>query len=171
MATCFNTDIGFDGEPNMTHEMIEDFKKWSRALGGEGIEEGVEPDLKNYINLGFCRNTFIQDMESSHIGAYEKPEYTYEEWEKAKIDEVKNWRIQAKHADHFYHKAERLREERDLAKNRLKSIELKQLLGVKTHKKKNEKTLTGIATNLINDKYGYKESKDIWGDSAWEGIV
>ena len=131
MATAFNTDIGLDGEPNMTPEMIEDFKKWSRALGGEGgREEGVEPDLKKYINLGFCRNTFIQDMENSHEGAYEEPEYTYEEWENAKIEEVKDWRIQAKHADHFYHETLRLREERDLAKNRLKSIEMKQLLKI-----------------------------------------
>ena len=69
-------------------------------------------------------------MENSHIGAYEQPEYTPEEWEKAKIEEVKDWIIQAKHADHFYHQAERLREERDLAKNRLKSIEMKQLLKI-----------------------------------------
>ena len=130
MATAFNTDIGLDGKPNMTPEMIEDFKMWSRALGGEGIEEGVEPDLKKYINLGFCRNTFIQDMENSHIGAYEQPEYTPEEWENAKIEEVKDWRIQAKHADHFYHETLRLREERDLAKNRLKEIEMKQLLNI-----------------------------------------
>ena len=27
MATAFNTDIDLDGEPNMTTEMIEDFKK------------------------------------------------------------------------------------------------------------------------------------------------
>ena len=130
MATAFNTDIGLDGGPNMTPEMIEDFKMWSRALGGEGDGDGVEPDLKKYINLGFCRNTFIQDMENSDIGVYEEPEYTPEEWEKAKIDEVKDWRIQAKHSDHFYHETLRLREERDLAKNRLKSIEMKQLLKI-----------------------------------------
>ena len=128
MATAFNTDIGLDGEPNMTPEMIEDFKMWSRSLGGEG--DGVEPDLKKYINLGFCRNTFIQDMDNSHEGAYEEPEYTPEEWEKAKIDEVKDWIIQAKHSDHFYHETLRLREERDLARNRLKEIELKQLLNI-----------------------------------------
>ena len=38
MSTMFNE--------NMTPEMIMDFKKWSRTLGGEDVMEGIEPDLK-----------------------------------------------------------------------------------------------------------------------------
>lgn len=130
MASVFNTDIGLDGQPNMTAEMIEDFKKWSRAIGGEGDMEGVDSDIRKYVQLGFCRNDFIMDMEQSGIGAYEQPEYTAEEWEQAKIDEVKEWRIQAKHSDHFYHETERLREDRNRLKERLKEVELKQLLNI-----------------------------------------
>lgn len=95
MATTFNTE--------MSPEAIADFKKWSRAIGGEGIMEGVESDIKKYISLGFCRNDFIQDMENSDVengmffdGVRDDPEYTQEEWEQAKIDEVKEWRDQAK---------------------------------------------------------------------------
>ncbi|MAJ43686.1 MAG: hypothetical protein CMF96_02940 [Candidatus Marinimicrobia bacterium] len=130
MASVFNTDIGLDGQPNMTEEMIEDFKKWSRAIGGEGGVKGVDSDIRKYVRLGFCRNDFIMDMEKSDIGAYQEPEYTPEEWERAKIDEVKEWRIQAKHSDHFYHETERLREERNRLKERLKEVELKQLLNI-----------------------------------------
>ena len=142
MATIFNTDIGLDGEPNMTSEMIEDFKLWSRAIGGEeGGLKGVKPDLNKYIKLGFCRNTFIQDMENSDqidIGLYdpivEEPEYTYYEWEQAKINEIKEWRIQAKHSDHFYHETERLRDERNLLRMELAELKLKQLLGINNNK-------------------------------------
>ena len=133
MAAAFNKDIGLDGKPNMSDEMIEDFKNWSRALGGEGDMEGVESDLKKYIKLGFCRNTFIYDMENSAMldeGLYEEPEYTPEEWEKAKIEEVKEWKIQAKQSDYFYSETQRLREERDELKRMLKEIELKQLLDI-----------------------------------------
>jgi hypothetical protein len=109
----------------MTEEMIDDFKNWTRAIGGEGVMKGVTSDIRKYVQLGFCRNDFILDMDNSYIDAYEEPEYTREEWEQAKIDEVKDWRIQAKHSDHFYHETERLREERDILKKRLKDIELK----------------------------------------------
>ena len=94
MAATFNSD--------MTPEMIADFKKWSRALGGEGVMEGVDADINNYISLGFCRNDFITDMDNSIVdngmffdGVIDDPEYGQEEWEQAKIDEVKKWRDQA----------------------------------------------------------------------------
>ena len=100
MACSFN--------PEMTPEMIADFKKWSRAIGGEGVMKGVDFDIKKYISLGFCRNDFIQDMEDSATdngmlfdGVRDDPEYTQEEWEQVKIDEVKKWREQAKEKN-FY---------------------------------------------------------------------
>ena len=108
-AAKFNTDIDpRDGQPMMTPEMIAAFKEWTRAIGGEGIMEGVDSDIKKYISLGFCRNDFIKDMENSDVengmffdGVRDDPEYTQEEWEQAKIDEVKKWREQAKERD-FY---------------------------------------------------------------------
>ena len=118
MAYVFSND--------MTSEMIDDFKNWSRAIGGEGWMDGVDLDLKKYVQLGFCRNEFIWEMEHSadwspynvlYDPSVEEPEYTPEEWEQAKIDEVKEWKRQAKHSDHFYHETERLREERDHLKN------------------------------------------------------
>ena len=123
MATMF--------DDNMTSEMISDFKLWSRALGGESVMEGVKPDINKYISLGFCRDDFIQDMEYSWIGAYEGD---YEDWEQAKIDEIKEWKIQAKHSDHFYHETERLREERNKERNKL--VELRNTMELL--KKENE---------------------------------
>ena len=88
-ATMFNE--------NMTPEMIADFKKWSRTLGGEDVMEGVEPDLKKYIQTGFCRDEFIKDMEYSWVNdimffdqMVEDPEYTQDTWEMAKTNEAHN---------------------------------------------------------------------------------
>ena len=108
-AAKFNTDIDpRDGQPMMTPEMISAFKEWTRAIGGEGGMEGVESDIKKYISLGFCRNDFIKDMDDSATdngmffdGVRDDPEYTVEEWEQAKIDEVRRWRDQAKERN-FY---------------------------------------------------------------------
>jgi hypothetical protein len=95
MSTTFNT--------GMTREMVDDFKKWSRTLGGEDVMDGVQPDIRKYINLGFCRDDFIKDMEYSWVNdvmfydpIVEDPEYEYEEWEHAKAREMKTWMIQAK---------------------------------------------------------------------------
>ena len=83
----------------MTPEMISDFKKWSMSLGGEYVMTGVEPDIRKYISLGFCRYDFIKDMEYSFTNdvmfydpIIEDPEYTFEEWEEAKVHEYRKLR-------------------------------------------------------------------------------
>ena len=83
---------------DMTPEMINDFKKWSRTLGGEDVMNGVEPDIRKYINLGFCRDEFIKDMEYSWVNdvmfydpIVEDPEYDFEEWEQVKANETRIW--------------------------------------------------------------------------------
>ena len=98
MACSFSSD--------MTTEMIKDFKNWTRAIGGEGEMEGVDMDLKRYVQLGFCRNDFIHEMENSTVdngmffdGVIDDPEYTKEEWEQMKIYEMKTWMIKAKNYD------------------------------------------------------------------------
>jgi hypothetical protein len=107
MATSFNSE--------MSAEMITDFKKWTRSIGGETdgecglFEKHVTPDIRKYIQLGFCRNEFIKDMEYSWVNdamfydpIVEDPEYTYEEWEKAKSDESKEWKLHMKVAQKLW---------------------------------------------------------------------
>ena len=83
----------------------------------------------------------MENSDQIDIGLYdpivEEPEYTYYEWEQAKINEIKEWRIQAKHSDHFYHETERLRDERNLLKMELAELKLKQLLGINNNKLNN----------------------------------
>jgi len=95
MATTFSE--------HMTPEMIDDFKNWSRALGGEVVMKGVDPDLKKYIQLGFCRDDFIKEMEYSWVNSemfydpiVEDPEYDDEEWEQAKANEFRRLKIENK---------------------------------------------------------------------------
>jgi hypothetical protein len=116
----------------MSVDMINDFKRWSRAIGGEDVMEGVEPDIKNYAQLGFCKDDFICDMIYSDKvnpklytdrfgsltdyffdGVRDDPEYTPDTWELAKSEESKDWMIQAKHSDNLYHETERMRKERN----------------------------------------------------------
>ena len=84
---------------DMTIEMINDFKSWTRAIGGEEVMEGVEPDLKKYIQLGFCQDEFIKDMEYSFLNSdmfydpnVEDMEYDFYSWGQAKANESKGWR-------------------------------------------------------------------------------
>ena len=114
---------------DMTPEMVADFKKWSRSIGGETegdcelFEKNVESDIRKYIQLGFCRDEFIKDMEYSWVNdtmfydpIVEDPEYTSEEWEQAKSDEAREWKIHMKVAQKLWLST---RKERDYYKLRM----------------------------------------------------
>lgn len=120
MSTTFNT--------GMTKEMVDDFKKWSMALGGEVVMDGVVPDIHKYISLGFCKDEFIKDMEYSFLNdtmfydpIIEDPEYYYEDWEQAKANESKGWRDMMKTykemSEKFAEKIMKLEEEKEFWKN------------------------------------------------------
>tara|TARA_Y100001980_G_C14405620_1_gene200645 strand:+ start:13 stop:477 length:465 start_codon:yes stop_codon:yes gene_type:complete len=114
--------------PEMTTEMIEDFKTWTRAVGGDEVMEGVVPDIRKHIQLGFCRNDFISDMEYSFLNSdmfydpnVEDMEYDYYSWEQAKANESKGWRDMMKTykemSEKFAEKIIKLEEEKEFWKN------------------------------------------------------
>ena len=53
---------------HMTADMISDFKKWSKAIGGDYVMKGVKPDITKYIQLGFGKE-FINEMEYSWVNS------------------------------------------------------------------------------------------------------